>query len=260
MRPLRGVAALSASGLLALSCSADDSSVAPSQTSTTTTAPSTTTTVSALAARDWLNSTMEVECGLETPFVVDLTDGHWASEGDDVTVTDITFVDVDGDGGDEVVVEATCTGGAHGVFEQALLFDELAGSVARIGRPVVAEQVTRDGATYVTREPGYDDSAPLCCPTHYDFARYVFDSAEPGFVAKEHWKDAYTGTGPSGETRALVPGEPCQAGSHPDCVDQGGGEYTYVEGYSSCMQEFADLPEACADLDGDGYPGYPDTQ
>lgn len=264
---LRGVAILSTSGLLTLACTAADStdSMPPTQTSPTTTEPSTTTapsttTVAALTGRDWLNSTMEVDCGAEAPLVVDLTDGHWASKDEDVTVSDVMYVDVDGDGGDEVVVEATCTAGAHGHFEQALLFDELAGSIARIGRPVVAQQVTRDGATFVAREPGYDDDAPLCCPTHYEFVRYVFDRGEPGFVPKEYWKGDYTGSARPEERTALVPGQPCAPGSHSDCVDEGGGQYTYVEGYAACMQEYADLPEACADLDGDGYPGYPDSQ
>lgn len=264
MRPVRSVAILSAALLMPLGCTAtdrtDSTPTTQAPTTTTTTERSTTTTVAVLAARDWLNSRMEVECGLEAPLVVELTDGHWASQDEDVTVTDVIPVDVDGDGGDEVLVEATCTGGSHGYFEQALLFDELAGSIARVGPPVVAQQVTRDGANYVIREPGYEGDAPLCCPTHYEYARYIFDPDEPGFVAEESWKGEYTGTARPEAAETLIPGLPCSPGSHPDCVDENGGQYTYVEGYSACMQANSDFPEACADLDGDGYPGYPDTQ
>lgn len=246
---------------------ATTSSTRPTTTTTsappTTTTSTTTTTVPLLAAHDWLNSTLEVECGLSEPLVVHLHDGHWASGTEpgstDVTVTDVVFMDVDADGSDETVVEATCTGGSHGFFEQALLFDEVAGSVARIGRPVVAQQVTREDLTYVTREPGYDDNSPPCCPTHYKFIRYAYDADEPGYVLTESWRGEYTGTGQSA-SHEPVPGEPCTPGSHEDCVDQGGGRYTYVAGYSQCMEENPDFPEFCADPDGDGYPGYPDSQ
>lgn len=68
-----------------------------------------------------------------------------------------------------------------------------------------------------------------------------------------------TTTSPS-TTMALTYGQPCEAGSHPDCINPGGGdEYTYLEGGADCMAALAPSTELCSDLDGDGRAGYPDS-
>jgi hypothetical protein len=59
----------------------------------------------------------------------------------------------------------------------------------------------------------------------------------------------------------LAPGDPCspEEGS-PDCIDpEGDGSYTYLEGGAQCLAENPDSPAICADLDGDGRAGYPDS-
>lgn len=59
---------------------------------------------------------------------------------------------------------------------------------------------------------------------------------------------------------ALIPGEPCELGSHPDCIDpDGDGAGTYLVSGGDCMAQFADAPELCSDLDLDGVAGYPDS-
>lgn len=58
----------------------------------------------------------------------------------------------------------------------------------------------------------------------------------------------------------FVPGQPCELGSHPDCVDpDGDGQATYLIGGAQCIASFPESPGICSDLDGDGYAGYPDT-
>ena len=59
---------------------------------------------------------------------------------------------------------------------------------------------------------------------------------------------------------ALVPGQSCTLGSHPDCIDpdrDGVGVYLLLG--ADCMAAFADAPEFCSDLDQDGVAGYPDS-
>lgn len=57
----------------------------------------------------------------------------------------------------------------------------------------------------------------------------------------------------------LAPGDPCsQEEGSPDCIDpENDGSATYLIGGADCMAN-SPLPEMCADLDGDGYAGYPD--
>jgi hypothetical protein len=70
------------------------------------------------------------------------------------------------------------------------------------------------------------------------------------------------GTATSTEpANGLKPGDACslEEGS-PDCIDpDGDGEGTYLIGGAACMNDSPD-PALCADLDGDGYAGYPDSQ
>ena len=70
-------------------------------------------------------------------------------------------------------------------------------------------------------------------------------------------------TSPSGVTPptgapGFTPGQDCAAGSAPDCIDpEGDGTFVYLIGGADCMA--SPLSEsACADLDGDGFAGYPD--
>jgi hypothetical protein len=57
----------------------------------------------------------------------------------------------------------------------------------------------------------------------------------------------------------LVPGQPCVAGSDPDCIDPfADGDFVYLVGGAACMAGPLGGP-ACADLDGDGRAGYPDS-
>jgi hypothetical protein len=78
-----------------------------------------------------------------------------------------------------------------------------------------------------------------------------------------------TATGATGSTSsaspstatipALVPGEPCLPGSDPDCIDPfGDGQYVYLIGGAECMASPIG-GSMCADLDGDGRAGYPDS-
>jgi hypothetical protein len=70
-------------------------------------------------------------------------------------------------------------------------------------------------------------------------------------------------TAPSGSVAPttvplLVPGQPCTAGSDPDCIDPfSDGVYVYLVGGAACMSSPVGGP-MCADLDGDGRAGYPD--
>jgi len=59
----------------------------------------------------------------------------------------------------------------------------------------------------------------------------------------------------------LEPGDPCSLEEgDPDCIDpDNDGEGTYLIGGAECMATFADSPELCTDLDGDGVAGYPDS-
>jgi hypothetical protein len=67
---------------------------------------------------------------------------------------------------------------------------------------------------------------------------------------------------PPGPTTATPPqpGEPCALGSFPDCIDpELDGQGVYLVGGAACMEAFPNNPGLCADLDGDGHAGYPDT-
>ena len=79
-----------------------------------------------------------------------------------------------------------------------------------------------------------------------------------------------SGPAPTGRRRATaVPdatatpqnyGDACALGSLPDCIDpDGDGQGTYLQGGADCVRRFADSPELCNDLDGDGTAGYPDS-
>ena len=58
---------------------------------------------------------------------------------------------------------------------------------------------------------------------------------------------------------ALIPGQPCTAGSDPDCIDpEGTGQFVYLIGGAHCMASPIRGP-LCSDLDGDGQAGYPDS-
>ncbi|HMJ74755.1 MAG TPA: hypothetical protein VK507_02225 [Iamia sp.] len=62
-------------------------------------------------------------------------------------------------------------------------------------------------------------------------------------------------------SNGLSPGDPCslEEGS-PDCIDpDGDGEGVYLLGGAACVAGAPD-PSSCADLDGDGYAGYPDSE
>jgi hypothetical protein len=67
-----------------------------------------------------------------------------------------------------------------------------------------------------------------------------------------------TGSTTPSTTRPLLPGDPCELGSNPDCIDpDGDGNGVYLINGGACI---AALPvELCADLDGDGVAGYPDS-
>jgi hypothetical protein len=68
-----------------------------------------------------------------------------------------------------------------------------------------------------------------------------------------------TAPGPTTATPPL-PGEPCELGSFPDCIDpELDGQGVYLIGGAACMEAFPDNPGLCSDLDGDGYAGYPDS-
>ena len=67
-----------------------------------------------------------------------------------------------------------------------------------------------------------------------------------------------SGVTPPTATPGFDPGQPCTAGSSPDCIDpEGDGTFVYLIGGADCMA--SPLSESvCADLDGDGFAGYPD--
>jgi hypothetical protein len=69
-------------------------------------------------------------------------------------------------------------------------------------------------------------------------------------------------TVPPGPTSTAAPGQtpgaPCAQGSSPDCIDPfGDGSFVYLLGGADCMASPIGGP-SCADLDHDGYAGYPD--
>lgn len=56
-----------------------------------------------------------------------------------------------------------------------------------------------------------------------------------------------------------VPGSACAEGSSRDCIDPlGDGQFVYLIGGGDCIAAVPN-PAICADLDGDGYAGYPDA-
>jgi cell division septation protein DedD len=68
-----------------------------------------------------------------------------------------------------------------------------------------------------------------------------------------------TAAPPAPPAPSLVPGQPCAPGSSPDCIDpEGDGSFVYLLGGGECMASPIG-GSLCADLDGDGYAGYPDS-
>ena len=66
-------------------------------------------------------------------------------------------------------------------------------------------------------------------------------------------------TSTSAPIPTTVPGSPCVEGSSRDCIDPfGDGVFVYLIGGGDCIAAVPD-PAICADLDGDGYAGYPDA-
>lgn len=58
----------------------------------------------------------------------------------------------------------------------------------------------------------------------------------------------------------LLPGDGCNLGSTPDCIDpDGDGIGTYLIGGADCVASFPDDLGLCEDLDGDGVAGFPDA-
>ena len=59
----------------------------------------------------------------------------------------------------------------------------------------------------------------------------------------------------------IEPGDPCSPEEGlPDCIDpEGDGTYVYLIDGGDCVSVRPD-PSTCADLDGDGIAGYPDSQ
>lgn len=59
------------------------------------------------------------------------------------------------------------------------------------------------------------------------------------------------------------PGDPCEPGSSPDCVDQwDDGDYRIIVGVAECLDLMGydrSWLQECSDLDGDGFAGYPDS-
>ena len=83
-------------------------------------------------------------------------------------------------------------------------------------------------------------------------------SEDGGSVASSTTSAASTTPAPP----STVPpyGSPCEAGSHPDCIDpDGDGEHEYLRGGEDCMKAFPVDSGLCSDLDGDGRAGYPDS-
>jgi hypothetical protein len=68
---------------------------------------------------------------------------------------------------------------------------------------------------------------------------------------------------PARAPAAPGPGDRCEPFSSPDCVDQwGDGDWRYIVGIAECVNTFGFDGESfgvCADLDHDGFAGYPDT-
>ncbi len=62
------------------------------------------------------------------------------------------------------------------------------------------------------------------------------------------------------DPEGVQPGQACQLGSSPDCIDpEGDGAGTYLTGGAQCMKDLGASRAMCADLDGDGEAGYPDS-
>lgn len=97
------------------------------------------------------------------------------------------------------------------------------------------------------------------------------DDDDPGPAATttsttEAVGDSTTTTGAAGGTTTttaaddLVPGQACELGSNPDCIDPDeDGEGTYLIGGADCLEAYVDSQTMCTDLDGDGRAGYPDS-
>ena len=83
-------------------------------------------------------------------------------------------------------------------------------------------------------------------------------SAAPGTTASTPPTTVAT-TSTSAPIPTTVPGSSCVEGSSRDCIDPlGDGVFVYLIGGGDCIAAVPD-PAICADLDGDGYAGYPDA-
>lgn len=102
---------------------------------------------------------------------------------------EVLYADLDGDGGDEAVVQATCSYGANGeqdavqvwsvVGRLPVLVDTVIGAPdavadgSRFPPPVV--DVAVEGGELVVRFGVYDDDAPHCCPSSQAAVTYQLD-------------------------------------------------------------------------------------
>lgn len=118
--------------------------------------------------------------------------------------------------------------------------------------PVDAEP----GTSTSTRPPG--TSAAATTPT--TTAKASSTTTTTSSSSSTSSSTSSSSTTSSTATPSLSPGADCALGSDPDCIDpDGDGQGTYLIGGADCIAALPGSPELCADLDGDGVAGYPDS-
>lgn len=111
---------------------------------------------------------------------------------------------------------------------------------------------TADASSSTTADTGVTTTSPPSTTT----------TTAPTTTAPATTTTTAAGTSTSTSPTGPAYGDPCDLGSHPDCIDpDGDGQGTYLEGGAACMAEMAPTlgPGICTDLDGDGRAGYPDA-
>ncbi len=162
-----------------------------------------------------------------------------------------------------IVLAAAALVIAAGIGALAIGADEPEGSVqAGPGRTTTAVPTT-DAPTTEPSTTTTESPLPTSTPTTFTPGSSTTTPPPPsstGPLSTTTAPPPVTDPPPTTTAPALVPGQPCSPGSSPDCIDpEGDGSYVYLIGGGECMASPIAGGE-CADLDGDGHAGYPDSQ
>lgn len=138
---------------------------------------------------------------------------EWVADGLPAEVWDAetvqtTFVDVTGDGTDEVLVQVTCPAAASTRANHVVVLDPSTPRLTLLG--VLGDDlfhpsatVTTDGTTVTLSGPTIADDDPYCCPGHWGTVTYAWDGIH--FVVEE--RSEVAGTHPAAASGRMADGE-----------------------------------------------------